>query len=84
MEEFGDKLLELLYKQKSKAPTIRELFKDLGPAGTDKNPKTCNAKITYAERPVMRKIPYDCLMFNGIGRPIDNYRFTRGQHDANC
>lgn len=77
MEEFGDKLLELLYKQKSKAPTIRELFKDLGPAGTDKNPKTCNAKITYAERPVMRKIPYDCLMFNGIGRPIDPDGYSR-------
>lgn len=31
-EEFGDKFLDLLQKQKSKAPTIRELFKDLGPA----------------------------------------------------
>lgn len=76
-EEFGDKFLELLYKQKSKAPTIRELFKDLGPAGTERNPKTCSAKITYAERPVMRKIPYDCLMFNGIGRPIDPDGYSR-------
>lgn len=76
-EEYRDKFLELLYKQKSKAPTIRELLKDLGPAGTEKNPKTCSAKITYAERPVMRKIPYDCLMFNGIGRPIDPDGYSR-------
>lgn len=67
----------LLEKQKRSAPTIRELFRDLGPAGTEKNPKTCSAKITYAERPVMRKIPYDCLMFNGIGRPIDPDGYSR-------
>lgn len=72
-----DEFLKLLEKQKSKAPTIRKLFADLGPAGTEKNPKTCNAKITYAERPVMRKIPYDCLMFNGIGRPIDPDGYSR-------
>lgn len=76
-EYFGEEFISCLEKQKSKAPTIRELFKDLGPAGTEKNPKTCNAKITYAERPVMRKIPYDCLMFNGIGRPIDPDGYSR-------
>lgn len=67
----------LLEKQKRVAPNIRELLKNLGPAGTDRNPKTCNAKITYAERPVMRRIPYDCLMFNGIGRPIDPDGYSR-------
>lgn len=76
-ENFEEEYLSLLAKQKSKPPTIRELFKDLGPAGTDKNPKTCTAKITYAERPVMRRIPYDCLMFNGIGRPIDPDGYSR-------
>lgn len=76
-EFYADEFLKLLEKQKSKAPTIRELFADLGPAGTEKNPKTCSAKITYAERPVMRKIPYDCLMFNGIGRPIDPDGYSR-------
>ena len=25
----------------------------------------------------MRKIPYDCLMFNGIGRPIDPDGYSR-------
>ena len=75
--DFEEVMQTLLDKQKRNAPVIRELFKDLGPAGTPQNPKTCNAKITYAERPVMRKIPYDCLMFNGIGRPIDPDGYSR-------
>lgn len=75
--QFEEEFLNLLEKQKRSAPTIGELFKDLGPAGTPQNPRTCNAKITYAERPVMRKIPYDCLMFNGIGRPIDPDGYSR-------
>ena len=61
-EIFEEKLLLYLNEQKRKAPVIRDLFKDLGPAGTEKNPKTCSAKITFAVKPVMRKIPYDCLM----------------------
>lgn len=66
-----------LFAQRRVAPVVRELFRDLGPAGTNKNPKTCNAKITFAVRPVMRKIPYDCLLFNGIGRPIDPDGYSR-------
>jgi len=75
--DFTDAMQNLIAAQRRKAPVIRELFKDLGPAGTDKNPKTCNAKITYAVSPVMRRIPYDCLMFNGIGRPIDPDGYSR-------
>lgn len=75
--EFEETLLESLERQKRQPLTIRELFKDLGPAGTDANPRTCNAKITYAVNPVIRKIPYDCLMFNGIGRPIDPDGYSR-------
>lgn len=75
--DFTDELQNLISVQKRKAPVIRELFKDLGPAGTEKNPKTCNAKITFAVKPVMRKNPYDCLMFNGIGRPIDPDGYSR-------
>ena len=74
---FEEKLNEYIINQKRKAPTIRELFKNLGPAGTEKNPKTCNAKITYAVKPVIRKNPYDCLLFNGIGRPIDPDGYSR-------
>ena len=76
-QQFEESFRYLLEKQKMTAPTIRELFKDLGPAGTEKNPKTCTARITFAERPIMRKIPYDCLMFNGIGRPIDPDGYSR-------
>ena len=74
---FDAEIQHLIEAQKRKAPVIRELFKDLGPAGSLQNPKTCNAKITFAEHPVMRKIPYDCLMFNGIGRPIDPDGYSR-------
>lgn len=75
--KFSNKIWELITKQKRKAPSIRELFSDLGPAGTEKNPTTCNAKITFATKPVMRRNPYDCLMFNGIGRAIDPDGYSR-------
>lgn len=75
--DFENCIYERLIVQKRKAPNIRTLFHDLGPAGTEKNPKTCNAVITYAVKPVMRKNPYDCLMFNGIGRPIDPDGYSR-------
>jgi len=39
--------------------------------GTKNNPKTCNAKITLARFPIMRKSPYAGMLFNGAGRPID-------------
>ena len=74
---FEQKMWDNIREQQRKAPVIRELFKDLGPAGTKKNPRTCNAKITFAVRPVIRRIPYDCLMFNGIGRPIDPDGYSR-------
>lgn len=46
---FDAEIQHLIEAQKRKAPVIRELFKDLGPAGSLQNPKTCNAKITFAE-----------------------------------
>lgn len=76
-DDFEAKMSRYITGQKRQAPVLRELFKDLGPAGTEKNPRTCNAKITFAERPVMRRIPYDCLMFNGIGRPVDPDGYSR-------
>ena len=69
---------KLIEDQKNKAPYIRELLKPLGRAGTEKNPKTCTAKITFATNPVMRKSPYAGMYFNGQGRPInvDEYANT--------
>ena len=62
---------DLLEQQKTEAPTIRALLKSLGPAGTEKNPNTCTAKITFATNPIMRKSPYSGMYFNGQGRPIN-------------
>ena len=53
------------------APTIRNVFGKIGRAGTDDNPMTCSAKITLAERPVLRKSAYAGMLFNGLGRPLN-------------
>lgn len=68
----------LLEDQKKKAPIVRELLASLGKAGTDMNPNTCTAKITFATHPIMRKSPYAGMYFNGQGRPIniDDYANT--------
>jgi DNA (cytosine-5)-methyltransferase 1 len=60
-----------LDKYKSIPPTVGEIIRKLGKAGTDSNPWTCNAKITIATSPILRKSPYAGMMFNGAGRPID-------------
>lgn len=65
------KMQQLIEAQKDKAPIIRELLASLGPGGTEKNPNTCTAKITFAKHPVMRKSPYSGMYFNGQGRPVD-------------
>lgn len=62
---------DLIEQQKQKAPIVKELLKSLGRAGTELNPDTCTAKITFATRPIMRKSPYAGMYFNGQGRPID-------------
>ena len=71
-------LHNLIEDQKNKAPYIRELLADLGKAGTEKNPNTCTARITFATNPVMRKSPYAGMYFNGQGRPmnVDEYSNT--------
>lgn len=67
-----------LESQKSTAPIIKKLLYPLGKAGTEKNPNTCTAKITFAAHPVMRNSPYAGMYFNGQGRPIniDGYANT--------
>jgi len=68
---FQERISELIEQQRNKAPVIRVLLESLGKAGTDDNPDTCTAKITFATHPVMRKSPYAGMYFNGQGRPID-------------
>lgn len=67
-----------LFKYRKKAKTVRETLTPLGRAGTEGNPLTCTAKITFATNPVMRKSPYAGMYFNGQGRPIniDDYANT--------
>ena len=59
-----------LEQQKSKPPTVGEIIRKFGRAGTDDTPRTCAAKITFARSPVMRKSPHAGMLFNGAGRPL--------------
>lgn len=68
---FEQKIRDLIEEQKNPAPNIRKLLYPLGRAGTEENPATCTARITFATHPVMRKSPYAGMYFNGQGRPID-------------
>ena len=52
------------------APSTLEAISDLGIQGSDQNPCTCNAVVTIAASPVLRKSPYAGMLFNGAGRPI--------------
>ena len=75
---FESQIGNLIESQKEKAPIIKKLLYPLGKAGTEKNPDTCTAKITFATHPIMRKSPYAGMYFNGQGRPIniDGYANT--------
>lgn len=63
--------IKALDTQKRQPKTIREILKELPPAGSDGNPLTCTAKITLAANPVLRKSPYAGMIFNGMGRPMN-------------
>jgi len=54
-----------------KPPSLREAIGHLGPAGGASNLRVCNAKITLASKPILRKSPYAGMMFNGQGRPLN-------------
>jgi DNA (cytosine-5)-methyltransferase 1 len=60
------------------AKVLRSLFSGLGPAGSPTNSKVCNAKVTIASSPVLRRSPYAGMLFNGQGRPLnpDGYAST--------
>lgn len=57
--------------QQKQAKTVRQALAHLDPAGAGNNQRICNAEITLAENPIMRKSPYAGMIFNGAGRPID-------------
>lgn len=57
--------------KKEKAISLRESIIHLGPAGSERNSRVTKAKITLAEKPVLRKSPYAGMLFNGQGRPLN-------------
>lgn len=61
---------ESLDAQRSQPPTVAQIVRSLGRAGSETNPRVCAAKITFARSPIMRKSPYAGMMFNGAGRPL--------------
>lgn len=63
--------LSTLERYKQKALSVRDVIQHLGPAGSVTNPRICKAKITLAERPILRKSPYAGMLFNGQGRPLN-------------
>lgn len=56
---------------KTPARTLRETICHLGKAGSETNSRICNARVTIAAKPVMRRSPYAGMMFNGQGRPLN-------------
>ena len=56
--------------RKVRASTVRETLLSLPRPGDKGNERLCNAKITIASKPVLRKSSYAGMMFNGQGRPL--------------
>lgn len=69
--ELGKQLHQHLSEAVAQPRSIGDLIRGLGPAGSQGNPRTCSAKITYAKDPVLRRSPYAGMLFNGAGRPFD-------------
>ncbi|TGK94064.1 DNA cytosine methyltransferase [Leptospira brenneri] len=63
-------LEQLFSKYKKKSPSVKEMISGLGKPGNDTHLNTCNAVITLASNPVLRKSPYAGMLFNGLGRPV--------------
>jgi DNA (cytosine-5)-methyltransferase 1 len=66
----------LAKKFQTKPVMVREILKSLGPAGGDGNKRICRAKVTLAEKPVLRRSPYAGMLFNGQGRPVNPNSFS--------
>jgi C-5 cytosine-specific DNA methylase len=64
--------LETLFEMRRKpSPVVRDILLPLGLAGSENNQRVCNAKVSIATRPVLRKSPYAGMLFNGQGRPLN-------------
>jgi DNA (cytosine-5)-methyltransferase 1 len=61
----------LFWPLREEGPTVRQALAHLAPAGEGNNLRTCNAVITPARNPIIRRSPYAGMLFNGAGRPIN-------------
>jgi DNA (cytosine-5)-methyltransferase 1 len=52
-------------------PTLRDALGTLPGYGEVGNDSVCGAKVTAAQRPVLRRSPWAGMLFNGAGRPMD-------------
>ena len=77
-EEHAKKIEQAIAMHMRASPTVGDVIRPLGKAGTKGNSRVCNARITNAAKPVLRKSPYAGMLFNGQGRPInpDGYAST--------
>lgn len=79
IEDISD--LEAQFERyKKQAPTVRDIVSPLGVAGSENNQRICNAKVTIAAKPVMRRSPYAGMMFNGQGRPLNPDGYSCALH----
>lgn len=69
--KFQPVFLANLQKYKKIAPTLRDVLIPLGKPGSKNNEHICNAKVTLATKPILRKSPYAGMLFNGQGRPLN-------------
>ncbi len=67
-------------RYKIAAPTVRDILLPLGVAGSTTNQRVCNAKVTIARNPVMRRSPYAGMLFNGQGRPLNPDGYSCALH----
>ncbi len=72
-EAFEANMYALLEEEHKVPPTIAEVVKRFGRAGSATNSRVCKAKISFARSPVLRKSPYAGMLFNGAGRPLYSF-----------
>jgi DNA (cytosine-5)-methyltransferase 1 len=73
--------LESLFEMRRKtSPVVRDILLPLGLAGSENNQRVCNAKVSIATRPVLRKSPYAGMLFNGQGRPLNPDGYSCALH----
>lgn len=75
-EYFEKVTRSLLHEQKRRAQTVAQVIRSMGRAGTEGNEHLCNAVITFAKNPVLRRSAYAGMLFNGAGRPINPHGYA--------